>query len=212
MRVVSVEQDLEVKWKGLTLQGRLDMAAYPKRDDGIFIWDWKTAGRFDATMLDAWSFRFQFLFYAWLYWKVRGIKPAGIMVNGLAKTMLRPKIVDKKLGTKETISQYLFRVKKNAIENREKFFYRQRMPFVKGTLERFEKDILGPHIESFANLRQGIAINSLAMAMNTGHCHVYNSFCEFLPLCKDGPLMLNEYQKRTNKHVELETETEVGES
>lgn len=223
LRTAIVEETLETKWKGLTLQGRIDMAAYPNNRDALFIWDWKTAGRFDATMLDAWSFRFQFLFYAWLYWKVRDKKPAGIMANGLAKSMLRPKIVDKKLGTRETMNAYLTRIKKQVREYRDRFFYRQRMPFTNNTLEKFEKEILGPHIDSFILLKnmpttlaamtniELATVSGLAMAMNTGHCHVYNSFCEFLPLCKDGPLMLGEYNIREVKHVELDTETEVGE-
>lgn len=218
MRVAKVEEDMTYKWKGLTLTGRLDMAASPKSRDGIFIWDWKTAGRFDASMLDAWSFRFQFLFYAWLYWKVTGNKPSGIMANGLAKSLLRPKIVNKKLGTKETVNQYLDRIREDARDHREKFFYRQRMPFGKGVLERFEEDILAPHIDTFLLMRRSIidintnVLAAVSMAMNTGHCHIYNSFCEFLPLCKDGPLMLGEYQTRTNKHQELETNPEIGEA
>lgn len=219
MRVGLVEKELTAKWRGLTLQGRIDMAAYPNNRDGLYIWDWKTAGRFDASMLDAWSFRFQFLYYAWLYWKVTGKKPAGIMANGIAKSLLRPKIVDKKLGTKETVAEYLARIRLNVRADRERFFYRQRMPFIDGTLEKFENEILGPHLDSFILLSEQkkskgfdpAIVNSLAMAMNTGHCHVYNSFCEYLPLCKDGPIMLGEYNVRDVKHQELDTEAEIGE-
>lgn len=214
MRIAYVEKEMEISWKGLILQGRIDMAAYPKPNDDLYIWDWKTAGRFDVSMLDAWSFRFQFLFYAWLYWKVTNKKPAGIMANGLAKSMLRPKIIDKKLGTKETKSQYLTRIKITTSENREKYFYRQRMPFTNDALDKFENEILLPHIDGFT-IMKGFAgdsiLRSLAMAMNTGHCHVYNSFCEYLPLCKDGPIALGEYNNRDVKHAELDTEGEVGE-
>lgn len=218
MRVVSTEQDYEFIWKGIKLQGRIDLVACPKIRGTEYIWDWKTAGRFDASMLDAWSFRFQFLFYCWLYWKCSGRKPAGIMANGLAKTALRPKIVDKKTGTKESKIEYLARVKKDMQENREKHFYRQRMPLISGMLERFENEMLGPHINIFSMLQHSkefppIICKSLSMPMNTGHCHVYNSFCEYLPLCKDGPIMLAEYDKREAKHIELlQTESEIGES
>lgn len=224
LRVTAVEETLATQWGDLRLEGRLDMAAYPSGQRSVYIWDWKTAGRFDASMLDAWSFRFQFLYYAWLYWKTTGRKPAGIIANGLAKSRLRPKIADKKLKTKETLEEYLKRVKDNVRDNREKFFYRQRMPFIDGMLEKFENEILAPHLASFILLgklpnnttvmtNQELAIASgLAMAMNTGHCHVYNSFCEYLPLCKDGPLMLGEYNVRDVKHAELETETEIGEA
>jgi hypothetical protein len=90
------------------------------------------------------------------------------------------------------------------------------MPLQKGMLERFEEEILGPHITSFKMLADptwNYPIKPLAFAMNTGHCHVYGTFCEYLPLCKDGPLMLSEYDTREVKHQELvETETEIGEA
>jgi CRISPR/Cas system-associated exonuclease Cas4 (RecB family) len=217
MRVLAAEEEYNTEWRGLKLQGRIDLVAHPKARDGIFIWDFKTAGRFDATMLDAWSFRFQFLYYCWLYWRCTGNKPSGTMANGLGKTRLKPSIVDRKTKQKETPDMYLDRIRKDMRDNRSKYFYRQRMPMVKGMLEKFENEILGPHMESFYLLgrysTEGYTMNALAMSMNTGHCHVYNTFCEYLPLCKDGPLMLGEYNKREVKHVELaqEIEGEIGE-
>lgn len=218
LRVESVEDIYEYSHKGIKLTGRLDMVANPKKTDGIFVWDWKTAGRFDLNMLDAWSFRFQFLYYCWLYWKITDRKPSGIMVNGLGKTMLKPRQVDKKTKQKETVRQYLDRVKVDFREHRERFFYRQRMPLMKGILERFEREILDPHVESFLLLGQRAVANNtvkvLASSMNTSCCHLYGSFCEYLPLCKDGMGMMNEFYKRDDKHEELsvETETEIGQS
>ena len=217
--VRSVEEVLTTNFFGVTLEGRVDMAANPKGRDGLFIWDFKTAGRFDASMLDAWSFRFQFLYYCWLWWRCTGERPSGVMVNGLAKTLLRPKIVNRKTKQKESKEEYLARVKLDMQANREKFFYRQRMPLAKGMLERFEKEMLVPHINSFKMLGsipsdtnvqtlQEAIINSLAMSMNTSQCHMYNSFCEFLPLCKDGHVMIGEYRKRAVKHAELEGDGE----
>ena len=223
MRIISVEETYRTKFRGLVLEGKIDLVAHPKDRDGVFIWDYKTAGRFDANMLDAWSFKFQFLYYCWLYWRCTGNRPMGTMASGLAKTRLRPSIIDKKTKEKESREVYLKRVKKDMQVNREKFFYRQRMPMAKGMLERFEKEILMPHIHSFVMLKklpdnpvimtnEEIATrDSIAMAMNTSQCHMYNSFCEFLPLCKDGPIMLAEYSRRTSKHAELaETEAELG--
>lgn len=216
--VLDVEKDYEVVWRGIKLTGRIDLVAYPHLGDAPFVWDFKTAGRFDASMLDAWSFRFQFLFYCWLYWKVTGKKPGGTMANGLAKTALRPKIIDKKHGTKESQAEYLSRVRINFADRRDEMFYRQRMPLPSGMLERFENEILYPHLTTFKMLGSKHAwgfqiIESMTMAMNTGHCHVYNTFCEYLPLCQHGPLMLPEYETREGKHAELtQQETEIGES
>jgi hypothetical protein len=204
LRILNVEDTFELDWKGVKLQGKLDMVAHPKLGDGIFIWDFKTAGRFDAKILDAWSFRFQFLFYCWLYWRVTGNLPTGTMVCGIAKTQLRPKIIDKKTEAKEAPEQYLKRVQEDMFENRSRMFYRQRMPLVDRMLLRFEKEMLQPHLDAFKHIqKKGPATVPLTMAMNTGQCHMYNSFCEYLPLCKDGELMLGEYITRKDKHAEL---------
>lgn len=211
MKVIATEQSYETTWQGIELQGRIDLIACPKARDKEFIWDFKTAGRFDATMLDAWSFRFQFLFYCWLYWKCTGMKPAGTMANGLAKTQLRPKIINMRTKEKESKEAYLARVADSFQTHRDRFFYRQRMPMVSGMLERFEDEILGPHIDVFRHLTiptNPIISRPFVMAMNTGHCHVYNTFCEYLPLCKDGAMMLPEYRKRDAKHPELESSSE----
>jgi hypothetical protein len=213
MKVVSTETDYEVVWKGLKLTGRIDLVAKPKPKDGEFIWDFKTAGRFDANMLDAWSFRFQFLFYCWLYWRATGIRPMGTMANGLLKSQLKPSMVDRKTKEKESREAFLARIKDSFWAERPRFFYRQRMPLPQGMLERFEDEMLSPHIKILRYMKKSsdhIMCQAMSMAMNTGHCHVYGSFCEFLPLCKDGPLMLSEYDIREVKHVELlPTETPI---
>jgi hypothetical protein len=84
------------------------------------------------------------------------------------------------------------------------------LPFANGTLEKFEKEILNPQLRNFALIAKstkGIpaisTVTALGLAMNTDECHKYNSFCEFLPLCKDGSLMLPEYMERDKKHEEL---------
>lgn len=214
IRVRKVEETFETKFRGVKLSGRIDLVAHPNLRNGIYIWDFKTAGRFDAAMLDAWSFRFQFLYYAWLYWRCTGERPSGNVTNGLRKSRLRPK------ETKhETKKEYIDRVKENYKGERSKFFYRQRMPLIKGALERFEKDILEPHITAFRLMgiedKEGIgcelAHGMLGMALNTSQCHLYNSFCEYLPLCQHGSIMLPEFVKRDFKHRELENEQEIGE-
>lgn len=202
LRTEAVEEVFNTKWRGVKLSGRIDLAAYPKQRDGLYIWDFKTAGRFDKVMLDVWSFRFQFLYYAWLYWRVTGHRPSGIMASGLAKTKLRPY-----KARVETREHYLARVRAHMLDHRDKYFYRQRMPFRKNALEMFEDQLLIPHLDVFKELSEPIVNerigSALAMAMNTGQCHIYNSFCEYLPLCKDGPMMLTEYDKREEKHEEL---------
>lgn len=218
MRVRKVENVFETTYRGFRLQGKIDMVAHPSSRDGVFIWDWKTSGRFDPMMLDAWTFRFQFLFYCWLYWRCTGERPSGTMVNGLAKSMLRPKLTNRKLKLKETPEEFIKRVREDMIANREKYFYRQRMPLTTNQLERFQKEMLDPHIDSFGLLatnaidqREDLVyskLKALAGAMNTGQCHMYGSFCEYLALCKDGHIMLGEYERRVSKHTEMKEEEE----
>lgn len=210
LRILGVEKVLEYTFLGIDLAAKVDMIANPNRRDGVFIWDFKTQGRVDATSMDAWTFRFQFLFYCWMYWKISGTKPTGFMVNGLLKTGLRPKLVDRKAKRRESMEEYLLRIKGDYAVKREEYFYRRRIPLVTGALERFEHEILRPHIDAFRLLKDPddfkdrLAMNALAFQMNTNHCHVYNSYCEYLSLCKDGRLALGEFDKRDTKHIELE--------
>jgi PD-(D/E)XK nuclease superfamily len=212
--VYAVEHTFELPYVDFVLAGAIDMVAKPDVLDGIFIWDWKSTSRFDALILDTWAFRFQFLFYAWLWWKLTGEKPTGIMVQGLLKSQLRPKqITEKKNKRTETRKEYLYRVRGDMTASRERYFYRQRLPLGSGALERFENEMLCPHLHAFSALREGTgkpfvklpvaAIDGLAMAMNTGQCHVYGHYCEYLNLCKDGPSAIGEYDRRQWKHPEL---------
>jgi hypothetical protein len=205
--IKGVEKTLEYDFEGLHLVGKVDLIARPSRNDGTFIWDFKTAGHLDAAALDAWTFKFQFLFYCWLFWKLTRVKPTGTMISGLLKTGLRPKIVDRKTKRRENEEEYLRRVKVDMAVHREEYFYRQRVPLLTGALERFENEVLMPHIDAFRLLAKSDSIdivNALAFQMNTGHCHMYNSYCEYLSLCKDGRLALGEFDQRVEKHVELE--------
>jgi PD-(D/E)XK nuclease superfamily len=214
LHVMSNEKLYEVEFRGFKLTGKVDMVARPNNRDGVFIWDFKTAGRLDATVLDAWSFRFQFLYYCWLYWKATGNKPDGTVVNGLVKCQLRPKIVDKVSGRKESREEYLNRVRFDMQAKRERYFYRQRMPLSKGQLEWFEEEMLVPNLTPFWQMSRWLPVKrltdlaSVVLAMNTNQCHMYNSICEYLPLCRDGKLQIGEYVSRETKHPELEQEVE----
>src|SRR5271165_3126528 len=218
--VMSNEREYEVEIKGHKLVGKIDMVARSTERDGVYIWDFKTAGRLDAVVLDAWSFRFQILYYAWLYWRATGEKPSGTMVNGLVKPGLRPKYIDRKTKTMETRGQFLDRIKDEMQMNREKYFYRQRMPLASGRLEWFEKEMLIPHLTPLDRMKAYllqpklpaavVQLTSDALTMKTNQCHMYNSICEYLPLCKDGQMMLGEYKQRVEKHQELVEEKGVN--
>lgn len=204
MVVIAVEREPEVFFEGLTFSGKIDLVSRPNGPhDGVFLWDYKTSFRLTPLIVDSWTFRFQFLFYAWLYWKYVGKKPDGIMVQGLLKSQLRPK-------KGETQGAFLDRVREEMMgeETRSDYFYRERMPLGTDALERFERETLMPHVEAFKRLRIGGAnLEALAMQQNTSQCHVYGSVCEYLQLCKDGWAALSEFTKREKKHEELANNT-----
>jgi hypothetical protein len=205
LSVVGVEEQLSTTFNGLTLVGKIDLVARPNgRRDGIFLFDFKTSFRLSPLIVDSWTFRFQFLYYAWLWWKVKGRKPDGLVVQGLLKSQLRPKIINRTTKKRESEEEYIARVRADMAENREDYFYRERMPLAQGSLERFEKETLQPHLSAFSRLRFGGAnVDSLAMQQNTNQCHIYGSVCEYLQLCKDGWAALGEYDRREKKHAEL---------
>jgi hypothetical protein len=175
--------------------------------------DHKTTYQFDPSIFDGWSFRFQFLFYAWLWWKVKGRYPAGVYVNAIRKPAER-----RSTKKQETVERFVERIHQNIILEPQNYFKRERMPFDQGTLERFEIYTLNPIITQF-EIISGISkcsideyedmdlwntADSLLLAMNTDHCHQYNRACEFLDLCannlKDHAA---EYIDMKCKHAEL---------
>ena len=67
--------------------------------------------------------------------------------------------------------------------------------------------MLEPHVRAFKRLRTGgpdEILDPLAMAQNTGECHKYGTYCEYLQLCLSGWLAAGEYDVREKKHHELD--------
>jgi PD-(D/E)XK nuclease superfamily protein len=198
MVIVAVEKEIAIYFEGLNFAGKIDLVSRPNGiNDGIFIWDYKTSFRLTPLIVDSWTFRFQFLWYAWLWWHHTGRKPDGIMVQGLLKPQLRPKKGERQ-------DDFLERIREEMFHTRENYFYRERIPLVADALERFEREMLSPHVAAFRRLRYGgVNLDTLAMAQNTGQCHIYGAVCPYLQLCKDGWAAVGEYSQREKKHMEL---------
>jgi PD-(D/E)XK nuclease superfamily len=213
MVLLANEEQISYTYRGFKLHGKIDLCIRPTKNDGIFPMDHKTTFMFDAHIFDGWSFRFQFLFYAWLWWKVKGRYPAGVYVNAIRKPAER-----RSVKRQETIEDLVRRIRTNIRAEPQNYFKRERLPFGRGTLERFEAYTLNPILAQYEMLG-GIAdctpnqlededlmdvVNGLLLSMNTDHCHVYNRSCEFLDLCQNN---LNdhaaEYITMTKKHPEL---------
>ena len=198
MEIIAVEKEIKVDFAGLSLVGKIDLISRPNGpNDGVYIWDYKTSFRLTPLIVDSWTFKFQFLFYTWLHWRYTGKKPDGIMVQGLLKPQQRPKKGEKK-------DAFLERIREEMTNARDDYFYRERIPLAADALERFEREMLFPHIEAFQRLRiGGPNLEALAMTQNTNMCHIYGSVCEYLQLCRDGWLAASEFSRREKKHSEL---------
>jgi hypothetical protein len=212
MEILANEEEIQYKYEGFNLRGKIDMCIRPSPRDGIFPMDHKTTYQFDAHIFDGWSFRFQFLFYSWLWWKVKGRYPSGVYVNAIRKPAER-----RSVKKQETIEAFVNRIHQNIILEPQNYFKRERLPFDKGTLERFQTYTLDPIITQFkmisgtrllsgaASPRSYIMLDSLLLAINTDHCHQYNRSCEFLDLCANNLQdYAVEYIDMKCKHPELE--------
>ena len=213
MEILANEEEIHYNYEGFNLKGKIDMCIRPSTKDGVFPLDHKTTYQFDSHIFDGWSFRFQFLFYAWLWWKVKKRYPAGIYVNAIRKPAER-----RSVKKQETVEEFIKRIEQNIVLEPEKYFKRERLPFGPGTLERFEEYTLNPIINQFGMV-DGITkcteadfrdedlartVDSLLLAINTDHCHQYNRSCEFLDLCANNLQdHAAEYIDMKQKHPEL---------
>jgi len=214
MVVEATEQEVEYNYEGFRLRGKLDMVFRPSKKDGIFILDHKTTYDINESLVLGWQFRFQFLFYAWLYWKISKQYPAGVYVNALKKPLER-----RSVKKQESVEEFIKRIELNMQIEPEKYFKRFRLPIDKSTLARFEKYTLKPLLFGFKTVsglsqltprefeEQQISdddINAQFLTANTDHCHVYNKPCEFLELCQNNfDDFANEYIAMPFKHAEL---------
>jgi hypothetical protein len=213
MVVEMTEQEVEYEYRGFRLRGKIDLVVRPYKSEGLFPLDHKTASDFNKGLFAGWSFRFQFLFYAWLLWKVHGVQIAGMYVNAIKKPAER-----RSVKSQESIPQFIKRVEHNMISDPNKYFRRERLPFDGNTLQRFEEFTLDPILAQF-EMVHGAAIMpwsefededvmqtliGLVLSMNTDHCHVYGKPCEFLELCENNfEDFSQEYITTDTKHPEL---------
>jgi len=196
------EQIITVEHQGLILTGKLDLIW--AKDDKFGPADHKTSGLFTPEIFAGWNFRFQFMFYAWLWWQFTGEKPNCIWWNGIKKPML-------KQGKNESFESFMVRISGDMRMEPDKYLKRQDMPLEDGMLEHFEARILQPKLDKLKLLTDattsGIIIESLARNMNTSECVRFGKTCEFIELCKHGIAAEGHgYITRETKHEELEVE------
>jgi PD-(D/E)XK nuclease superfamily len=214
LHVIANEHSVDVKFRGFHLLGKIDLAVKETYGGGHWIVDHKTTYDINRKLLAGWQFRFQFLFYAWLYWRRTTIYPAGVYVNAIKKPAER-----RSIRKQESIDKFIKRIEDNIQLDPEKYFLRERLPLDKKTLPRFEKLTLDPILRQFEWIKHyaqkyasddySIINNedlmSLLISINTDHCHTYNTPCEFIDLCTNSfQDFSGEYITRDIKHPEID--------
>jgi PD-(D/E)XK nuclease superfamily protein len=214
LNIQQVEVPVDLQYNGFRLRGMIDLVATGLgKGDRPWIMDHKTASDISDLRLEGWQFRFQFLFYSWLWKQLTGERPAGNYVNILKKPQER-----RSIKKAESIENFCKRIDWNIQARPEDFFRREWIPLDDGMIERFERYTLNPVLTQFRMIKactkdpmsQEIK-EAMLLSPNTDHCTFWNVRCEFLDLCKDDFKELAvEYIPRHAKHPELLHLTDVN--
>lgn len=183
----------------IRLKGKLDMMGIYQLK--VFMMDHKTTSLLNATVLRGWDFKFQFMFYVWLAYKLKLIKNLRrFFVNAVKKPQIRQKQA-------ESLDQFSNRLIADMRERPETYFFRQQLIMSANSIEHFEKTVLEPKLIKIALLqnpstplqtKQMIAFNR-----NTDACHSWGRTCQFFNICEHG--LKNEienFKQRETKHQE----------
>lgn len=201
-----IENVAEYEYRGILLTGKLDLEFYDAglskdKDKGYFVMDHKTSMRIDKLMLAGWEFRFQFMFYCWLSWKIRQLKVRGYYYNVQRKPGL-------KLGVDETIAAHLQRIRMDVAKNEQTYYFRERKLLTKDALLHFERTILDPKINRLRMMMDPKTPDSVKSFLmrnkNTEHCTMYGKTCPYMSCCSHSlSLERHGFTRRKVKHEEL---------
>lgn len=141
--------------------------------------------------------KFQFLFYFWL----SEIPEGEFIVNYIKKPAQR-------MGKKETDLDFTIRVRDEIADNPDDYFAREIVYFTAEEMQKFEKYVMIPKVAKLKMLLAAKPENAFIWTDRTlESCYNYNTPCPFIPLCfEDEALATIEYEPKTSKHEELETE------
>lgn len=208
LKIHNVEHSADVEYRGLRLRGKIDLVASGEGKPRFWIMDHKTTSDINDLKLEGWQFRFQFLFYSWL-WKQIIERPSGTFVNMLKK----PRQMRMRM---ESIEAFINRINTDMLAEPLKYFRREWIPLDDDILDRFQRYTLDPVITKFLIIQEMATDNefdrrftdlekqSMLLEANTDHCISWNVKCEFLNLCKDNfQDYAVEFIRRHIKHPEL---------
>lgn len=197
------EQIVEIEFEGIRLKGMIDLPFRHLMYKKKYIMDHKTCSRIDKQTTMGWDFRFQFMFYNWLAWKKWPKKNfRGTFINAIKK----PGLIWNR--QKESLPEHIVRVNQHMLDKYEEYFYRERLPNTKDSLQRFEDTMLRPKLNRIKMLRDPKISDETKFAFlrnkNTDHCLAYGKPCEFLAACQHGlEIEAFQYHVRETKHEEL---------
>lgn len=200
LTINAIETELDVMYKGFRLRGKIDLDF--NDIEGRWTMDHKTTGRLNKNIVAGWDFRFQFMFYTWLYWKMLNevLKIKGFYVNATKKPELRVK-------KNESLPEFAQRVFQDMIEEPEKYFYREKMLLTREALQRFENETVNPKlaiIQYIVDEPDSPVAQALMINKNTEECQKWGPPCQFIELCQHGDKMSFLYDQKERKHLELE--------
>lgn len=208
-KIRKTEFVVDFVYKGIRLKGMIDVFVKDLMHGGYYVVDHKTSYAINRGIVMGWNFRFQFMFYCWLAWKMWGDKfpIKGFYINAIKKPQLRR-------GKAESVPAFLKRINKDMLQRPEMYFYRERIRLKKGDLIRFEKTILDPKLQRVRMLRDPKVSDKVkGMLMrnkNTDHCFTYNKPCPYLHACMNGlKAERHQYYVRDVKHQELASDSET---
>lgn len=203
--IEQIEEKVEIEFMGFLFRGMIDLRFRPVPKDGQWIMDHKSTSRLNLAVTAGWDFRFQFMFYLWLIWKLGRDKVRGYYINGIKKPELRQ-------SKKESIAEFAERVRQDMVFEPQKYFYREKLIMTADAMENFEQHVLMPKIirlQMLTGSHGPTPAFAVAHNMNTDACQMYNSTCPYIDLCRYGyDSQSFNYEQGLHKHEELEEESE----
>ena len=192
--IISTESSLpaipigNTEWKYL---GKRDMLVRERKTDNLILWENKTTAQIDAAYVGRLPLDFQILGYVWGTQIELGETVDGILYNAVQKSQLRGK-------QGEPSNLLAKRIEQDYRNEPSKYFYREQIKFTQDAIAGFERELL----RFVEELEYCLRTNN--WTMNTNAC-TSRGYCQFMPLCIEGPDATNivRYRRKTSVHEEL---------
>jgi hypothetical protein len=168
-----------------------DMLVRDRSNDELGLWEHKTSGAIDAGYVARLPLDFQILGYVWATEHFDKEEIKFIEYNVAQKSRLRGK-------QSETFGALLDRIESDYRDDPTKYFYRERVPFDRTSIDRFTHQL-----GLFVKKLEWVLENGI-WTQNTNQCTI-RGLCPFMPLCLDGPSKANlsMYRRKAAAHEEL---------